>query len=347
MQEAGAQPKRRRRRLAGMSRRAVLKALLALPVLAACEKPMLGQQRPEIRPKILQKRIEAIADRAAPAELGVAVEDLSTRQLWAFNGDRPFPLGGAARVPILAAAMAETAAGRLPLDEALVVRDVDLSPPPSTVAEAWPRRRTWSLAELEALARGGDTTALDLVTRRIGGPGAVDGWLNVERLEGVTVDRYRRQIATDARGLASFRADWKSPVAWRAAIDAVPARERARAARRRRADPRDTATPVGMLRLLEAFLNRELIPTPDLGRLLGRDRGYLEAALPEGARLLQAAGAAPPDLGVFPTSHAVAVIELKDGRRIGFVIFLAASTADEAARQALIADVGRAVLREF
>lgn len=330
-----------------MSRRAVLKAFLALPVLAACEKPMLGQQNPEIRPKVLQKRIEAIARRAAPAELGVAVEDLSTRQLWAFNGDRPFPLGGAARIPILAAAMAETAAGRLPLDEVLSVRDVDLSPPPSTVADAWPQRRTWSVAELEALARGGDTTALDLVTRRIGGPGGVNGWLNVERLENVSVDRYRRQIATDARGLASFRSDWKSPGAWRAAIDAVPPAERARAARLRRADPRDTATPVGMIRLIEAFLNRELAPAPDLDRLLGRDPGYLQAALPKGARLLQAAGAAPPDLGVFPTSHAIAVMELKDGRGIAFVVFLSASTADAAARQALIADVGRAVLQEF
>ena len=331
-----------------MSRRAVLTALLALPVLAACgEEPMLGQEDPAMRPEALRKRIEPIADRAAPAVLGVTVEDLGTRQLWAFNGDRRFPLGGAARIPILAAVMAETEAGRLPADEVLTVRDVDLSPPPSAVADAWPGRATWSVSELEALARAGDNTALDLLIKRVGGPGGVNGWLDVKRIQNVSVDRYRRQIATDARGLASFRADWKGEAAWRRAVNAVPANARAEAARTRAADPRDTATPVGLSRLLEAFVNRELLYKPDPARLLGRDPGYLANALPAGARIIQSAGAAVSDLGVQPTTHAVAFVELKDGRRISFVIFLTASTADAATREAIIADVGRAVLKEF
>lgn len=331
-----------------MSRRAVLTALLALPVLAACgERPMLGQEEPAMKPKALQKRIEAIAARAAPAVLGVAVEDLGTRQLWTFNGDRPFPLGGAARIPILAAVMAEAEAGRLPGGEVLPVRDVDLSPPPSAVADAWPSRRTWSVAELEPLARAGDNTALDLLTKRVGGPGGVNGWLDVKRIENVSVDRYRRQIATDARGLPSFRADWKGVTAWRGAVDAVPADVRAEAAQARRSDPRDTATPVGLMRLLEAFINRELFFKPDPARLLGHDPGYLAKALPDGARIIQSAGAATPDLGVQPTSHAVAFVELKDGRRVAFVVFLTASTADATTREAIVTDVGRAVLREF
>lgn len=331
-----------------MSRRAVLTALLALPLLHACgEKPMLGQEEPAIQPKRLQKRIEQIAVRAQPAVLGVAVEDLGTRQLWAFNGDRPFPLGGAARIPILAAVMAETETGGLSEGEILRVRDVDLSPPPSAVADAWPGRQTWSVAELERLARSGDTTALDLLIKRVGGPGGVDGWLLVKRIENVSVDRYRRQIATDARGLASFRADWKGEAAWRRAVNAAPAEQRAEAGRERARDPRDTATPVGMIRLLEAFINRELVQKPDPARLLGRDPGYLANALPKDAKIIQSAGAAPPDLGVSPTSHAIAFVELKDGRRIAFVVFLAASTADVATRERIVADVGRAVLDEF
>ena len=336
-----------RPRLADMTRRALLTALLALPVLAACEKPMLGQEKPAMRPKVLQKRMEAIAAHARPAVLGVAVEDLGTRQLWAFNGDYPFTLGGAARIPILAAVMAETEAGRLPETEVLTVRDVDLSQPPSAVADAWPGRQTWSVSELEALARRGDNTALDLLTQRVGGPGGVNGWLDVKRIENVSVDRYRRQIATDARGLASFRAAWKGEAAWRKAVASVPADQRARAALERRTDPRDTATPVGMVRLLEAFINRELIYRPDPARLLGRDPGYLAAALPKGATIIQSAGAAPPDLGVSPTSHAVAIVELKDGRRIAFAVFLAASPVEAARREAVVAEVGRAVLDEF
>jgi beta-lactamase class A len=331
-----------------MSRRAVLTALLALPLLHACgEKPMLGQEEPAMKPKRLQKRIEAIAVRAQPAVLGVAVEDLGTRQLWAFNGDRPFILGAAARVPILAAVMAEAVAGRLPAAEVLRVRDVDLSPPPSAVADAWPGRQTWSVADLETLAAHGDATALDVLTQRIGGPGAINGWLNVKRIEGISVDRYQRQVRTEALGLASFRADWKGEAAWSKAVAAVPPDQRHRAAQTRQGDPRDTATPVAMARLLEAFLDRELGLTPDADRLLGHDAGYLALALPRGARLAQAAGSERADLGVTPSSHALAVVELKDGRRVAFVVFLTASTTDAAARETIIAEVGRAVLDEF
>lgn len=330
-----------------MLRRAVLTALLALPALSACEKPMAGQQDPKMKPKRLRKRIEAIAVRAQPAVLGVAVEDLSTRQLWTFNGDKPFLLGGAARIPVLATALAEAAAGQLSPEEALPVRDVDLSPPPSHVAEAWPDREVWTVADLEVLSRHGDATALDLLTQRIGGPGGVNGWLDVKGITGVSVDRYQRQVRTEALGLASFRADWKSEAAWRKAIEAVPPAARASAARRRQADPHDTATPVGMARLLEAYAYRELGAPPDFDRMLGHDAGYLALALPKGARLAQAAGSEAPDQGVTPSSHAISVVELKDGRRIAFTVFLSASTADASRREQIIADIGRAVLAEF
>jgi beta-lactamase class A len=235
----------------------------------------------------------------------------------------------------------------LPGSEIIEVRDVDLSPPPSAVADAWPGRRTWSVAELEALARAGDNTALDLLIKRVGGPGGVEGWLDVKRIENVNVDRYRRQIAADARGLPSFRSEWKGRKAWREAVAAIPPDQRVQAGRERADDPRDTATPIGLLRLLEAFTNRELVSKPDPARLLGRDAGYLAEALPDGARIIQSAGAPPSDLGVQPTSHAVAFVELKTGERIAFVVFLTASTAPLEARERIVADVGRAVLKEF
>ncbi|ADG09687.1 serine hydrolase [Caulobacter segnis] len=331
-----------------MSRRAFLTALAALPLLAACgQKPMLGQEEPAMDPKGLQKAILPIAARAEPAVLGVAAEDLGTRQIWGFNGDRAFVLGGAARVPVLAAVMAERAAGRLDLNEQIDARDVDLSPPPSAVADAWPGRESYTVAELEALARTGDNTALDLLTKRIGGPGAVNGWLDVRQLRGVSVDRYRRQVETDTMGMASFRADWRGETAWRRALASVSADKRATAARQRAADPRDTTTPVGVVRLLETFNTREAFASADPRLLLGNDPGYLASALPEGAKIWQAAGSARPDLGVVAESHAVALIELKDGRRIALAVFLTRSTTDVAAREAIITEAGRTVLKSF
>ena len=331
-----------------MYRRAFLTGLAALPLLAACgEKPMLGQEEPAMDPKGLQKAMDPIAARADPGVLGVAAEDLGTRQLWDFNGDLPFVLGAAARIPILAAVMVEQASGRLGASETIAVRDVDLSPPPSAVADAWPSRKSYTVAALEALARAGDNTALDLLLKRIGGPGAVNGLLDVRQLGGISVDRYRRQVETEAAGLASFRVDWKGETGWRHAITSVSPNERASVIRRRTRDQRDTATPVGMVRLLEVFNTREIFAGADARLLLGDDPGYLAKVLPEGAKIWQAAGANRFDLCVTPESHAVALIELKDGRRIAMAVFLTASTANAATRETIIAEAGRAVLKSF
>jgi len=331
-----------------MSRRAFLTAIAAFPLLAACgEKPMLGQEKPAMDPVDLQEAIAPIAAQVAPAMLGVAAEDLGARQVWAFNGDQPFLMGSAARIPILGAVMAEQAVGRLDANEKIKLRDVDLSPPPSTAAKAWPDRDTYTVAELEALARMGDATALDVLTRRIGGPGAVKGWLDVRQLRGVSIDRYQRQVETEALGLASFRAEWRSETAWRRAIADVPAEVRVQAARERATDLRDTSTPVGMIRLLEAFNSREAFPRADPRPLLGRDAGYLAKVLPHGAKIWQAADSGRADLGVTPESHAIALIELRDGRRVSLAVFLTGSTASSAAREAVIADAGRAILRAF
>jgi beta-lactamase class A len=332
-----------------MLRRPLLTALFLLPLLAACgEKPMLGQEEPAMKPKRLQKRIQAIADRAAPAQLGVAVEDLGTRQLWTFNGDRPFPLGGAARIPILAAVMAETAAGRLPPTEIIAVRDVDLSPPPSTVADAWPGRQTWSVAELETLARNGDATALDLLTKRVGGPGGVNGWLDVQRLVASASTAIAASSPPTGSGLPSFRADWKGEAAWDRRSPPCP-RQTAPAPHVSVNRPARHRHAGGMSRLLEAFAFRELGPAPDFEPACSATIPAISpCALPNGARLAQAAGSARPDQGVTPSSHALAVVELKDGRKHRLRHLPERLDRRRGrAREAFIAEVGRAVFEEF
>ena len=84
------------------------------------------------------------------------------------------------------------------------------------------------------------------------------------------------------------------------------AETRAAAARRRAAEPRDTTTPVGMVRLLEAFNTREAFASADPRPLLGNDPGYLAAALPKDAKIWQAAGA---DLHLAKPLHPVQLVE--------------------------------------
>jgi beta-lactamase class A len=50
--------------------------------------------------------------------------------------------------------MAEVEAGRLRLDDEVLIEDVDLSPPPSAVADAWPGRKTYTVQPLLERAVG-------------------------------------------------------------------------------------------------------------------------------------------------------------------------------------------------
>ncbi|CAN5218150.1 class A beta-lactamase [soil metagenome] len=329
-------------------------ALLALTLLLVrCgEPPMLGQEDPLFDPNTLTAQFQAVADRAAPGTLGVAVEDLRTGQVMSFNGERRFPLQGVSAAPLGAAVLAEVDAGRLKLDQTVTVEGEDLSPPPSAIADAWPGRKAYTVGELLERAVGdGDNTAADLLMREIGGPGAVTAWLQSRKIEHLDVDRYARQLQPDSLGLASFRADWKGEAAYRAALNAVPVDARRRATLAYLADSKDTATPLGAARFLEALNQNELLTPASTRRLITlmlhspAAPGRLRAALPDGARLAHMSGTARTDLAFTPAVADIGTYRLKDGRRVAVAVFLSGSSLSEAEQERLIADVGRIVIK--
>lgn len=329
-------------------------AALALALLlAGCgEPPMLGQKDPLFDREKMIAQFQPIADRVAPGQLGVAVEDLGTSQIISFNGEQRFPLQGMFTAPLGAAVMAEVEAGRVRLDETITIRDVDLSPPHSPIADAWPGRDAYTVQDLLERAVGdGDNTAADVLMKRIGGPGAVTAWLQGRKVGPLDIDRYARQALPESLGLASFRAGWKGEAAYRAALDGVPAADRRRATLAYLVDPRDTATPLGAVRFLEALNQAELLD-PDSRRLLGRiiNRSQaapnrLRAALPDGARLAHVPATARADQGFTPVVGDIGVYTLKDGRRFAVVVFVSGSPLPLAEQEQAIADVGRVVIK--
>lgn len=322
-------------------------------LLAGCgDPPMLGQEEPLFERQALTAKFQAVADRAAPGTLGVAVEDLTTGQVMSFNGERRFPLADVAKAPLGAAVLAEVDAGRLKLDHRVTIRDIDLSPPHSPIAEAWPDRKDYTVAELLERAVGdGDNTAADVLMKEIGGPGAVTAWLQSRKVNSLDIDRYERQRLPDSLGLTSFRAAWKGEAAYRRALDAVPAETRRRATLAYLADAKDTTTPLGAARFLEALNQTELLTpasTRQLLRIMAASRGdpdRLRAALPDGARLAHKSGAVRSDLGFTPAVNDIGVYRLKNGRRIAVAVFLSGSTLSPAEQDQVIADIGRIAIK--
>jgi beta-lactamase class A len=336
---------------ATLGRRQLLFAAATLG-LTACERPMplTASHTPRLNMGRLNAAAAKIAGRVKPAVLGAGLMNLESGETWSFNGERPFPMQSVFKLPLAAAALAEVDAGRLSLSEGVILEAKDLSPPYSPIAEAWPARRDYTLLQLlTAALMASDNTAADMLMKRIGGPGAVTAWLQSKQLNEVRVDRYERELQPEISGLASFRPAWRGP-AFRQVRDTLPVAVRREAMTRYLTDPRDTATPRGMLDFLDKLDGLELVSAASTKTLLQiltavpGGAGRLKAALPRGASLAHKPGTAGADLGLNPIVNDVGILTRADARRYAVAAFLSGSSLDQAGSEMAIADLGRAVV---
>ncbi len=330
----------------------VLILSLAL-LLAACNAGTDTVARtPSLKIEVLDREISQLADRAAPGRLEVAVQNIDGGEVWARNAVQTFPMQSVFKAPLGAAVLAEVDAKRLSLDEVMTIGDMELSPPLSPIAQAWPGRTQYTVRELLAAAvRDSDNTAADVLMRRIGGPGALKSWLVEKGIIGLRVDRYERELQVEAIGMPSFRPAWRTPEAFNAAKLAVPEAQRRAAWQAYAEDPRDTTTASGALNFLRQLSTGQLLSAESTALLLGlmtetkTGANRLKAGLPEGASLAHKTGTSATNFGITVATNDIGIVTLKDGRKFAVVVMLADSPADAATREGIIADAMRIVAR--
>jgi len=335
-------------------RRQVLIGAAAAVGLAGCgrSKTLTVSTTPALDMRRLNAAGAAFAERARPGVLGAALVNLESGEAWSVNGARPFPMQSVFKAVLAAAAFAEVDARRLSLDEPFVLTGEMLSPPYSPIAAAWPARRDYTAAELlTAAVAQSDNTAADVLMKRIGGPGAVNGWLDQNRLTEIRIDRYEREMQMESVGLPSFRAAWRGAPAFAQVKNEVPPARRLDAMRRYLADPRDTATPRGMATFLQRLYSGELISgvsTEHLLRIMTEGVSApkrLIAGMPGRATLAHKTGTGVYDQGIMPVCNDVGLVTLKDARVYAIAVFLAGAALDSAGCDQLIADLGAALMR--
>jgi beta-lactamase class A len=338
---------------ATLSRRNLLAAAPA-GLLAACDSglPVTASRTPRLDQEGLNAAIGEIARRAAPARLGVGLLNLDGGEAFTWAGDQRFPMQSVFKLPLAAAVLAEVDAARLPLAERFVLEEEQLSGQHSPIALAWPARRDYTAQELlQALVVDSDNTAADVLMKRIGGPGAVTAWLVLRRVTEVRVDRYERELQAEHYGMPSFRPEWRTAAAFGQARDRVAPAARLAAMRAYMADPRDTATPRGMLDFLQKLDRRELVSAAATDRLIRlmaatpRAHTRLKAGLPRDAFFAHRHGTSGVDQGVSTAHNDVGIFTLADKRSYAIAAFLSGSTRDEGARDAILADVARAAVK--
>jgi beta-lactamase class A len=327
-------------------------ALAASAALAACQRKLTTTVT--VGPMDI-KRIDSgfppLAQRARPGAFALGVMNLATTATWYWNTDRGFPLAGAVALPIAVAALAQIEAGKLKLTDPAPFDSLDLSPPPSMIDRSWPTPPAGHTASIPVQSlitlalREGDNTAIDVLMKRIGGPGQVGAFLEQKGVTGLRVDRYEREIGVELYGMPTFRAEWKDPAAYGAARDQVQAPGRQAAMDRFIADPRDTTTVPAALGFLGLLAGGQLVSPAAFNRLLGwmedAPPGRFAAGLPKGVRVARAMGETPEDLGFVAATSELAIATFPGGHRYALAGFLVGSTATEAARSALFADAAR------
>lgn len=162
--------------------------LLAFLLIFAVH-PAWAEDSPRLRS--LEQRLAAMAAEN-PGEYGIAALDLASGETISFNGQQSFPMASTMKIAVAAAYLAEVDSGRRTLDD--------------------PIAGTTALKLMDAMITRSDNRATDLLMATLGGPRAVDSWIQGHGLAGIRVDRTIAQLLSDRRDLRDVR-DSSTPIA--------------------------------------------------------------------------------------------------------------------------------------
>ncbi|MDB5693336.1 MAG: Beta-lactamase [Alphaproteobacteria bacterium] len=254
----------------------------------------------------LQETVRRL-ERRSGGRLGVALLDTGSRRRFAWRGDERFPLCSTFKFLLAADLLSRADRGQERLDRRLAIRESRLDNSPFTKSRVG---RDASLRELcQAVIEVSDNDAANLLLDQVGGP------------DGVT--RFARAI-----GDPVTRLDRTEPVA----VDPSAA------------GMRDTTTPNAMARDFERIILGQMLHPASRAALtawlVGARTGVsrLKAGFPRGWRVGHKTGT-----GMHGTSNDVAIVWPGARPPVILAAYLTGSALDDRGRDAVLADVARAV----
>jgi beta-lactamase class A len=202
---------------------------------------------------------------------------------------------------------------------------------------------------LQQAAGNSDNTATDALVRLVGGPEKVTAILGRMNLRDVRVDRLVQQLLPDSVGLTNFGPELVDRQKYEEALGQIPDAVKKAAMERFLTDPRDTATPEGMIDLLVKLQSRQLLSEDSTALLLkfmtdsptGQQR--LKAGLPPGWSIAHKTGTGADVLGIGIAANDVGLISSPTGKRIAIAVFISGSKAPLEQRESVISAVASAV----
>jgi beta-lactamase class A len=299
----------------------------------------------------LQAEIGRLAT-IARGKVGVGIFHLESGRELYVNGDEPFPMASTFKVPIAVTLFDLVDKGRLRLDSMVTLKASDLHPGSGTISnlldDPGVSLSLLNLTELMLLIS--DNSATDLVLKAVGGGPAVNARLAALAVQGISVNRSTIELIADALGIKALPPEQeRTRAGFGALLRGLSDSSQAAARESFYRDPRDTATPRGMARLLTRLWRREALSAASSDQLvdimLRCETGALriKGLLPPGIRVAHKTGTL--NLGV---TNDVGIIELPDGAgHVVLTVFVKEARADPEAQERTIAQIGRAVYDYF
>ena len=234
--------------------------LIAIPVMllavlvvwlaqaqTSAEDPVVEQVQAEIEPialspdqQELDREISRIGGTFA-GHVGIAVHDIEAGETLHFNGLEHFPQQSVSKLWVAMTALDEVDAGRLDLAEMVEIRSRDLTVFYQPIRKIVRRNGSFSSDYADLIARAiveSDNTANDRVLRRVGGPEAVQDFLDGHGLASIRFGTDERTKQSAIAGL-EWRQSYSQGPAFFDARDLVPDARRREAFETYLADPPD------------------------------------------------------------------------------------------------------------
>src|SRR5262245_7808401 len=243
---------------------------------------------PDLSP--LEDKIDRIISRSR-GTIGVSLIHVESGATLSVHGDERFPMASVYKLPIAIELLSQVSAGVLSLDRPIALAPSDIRAC-CTLSRRHPHGGvTLTAGELlELMIAESDNTASDAILKLLGGPSIVERRMRTLGFDTINVNRYEGDINFEMTGVANPppQAEWTLDLQYRLISEVTPDALREARARYTTGDPRDTATPGDMVRLLGRLQLGNLLPPQSTTLLLD-----LMARSKTGPRRLKAL--LPPD----------------------------------------------------
>jgi beta-lactamase class A len=284
--------------------------------------------------------------------VGVCVQD--QHGLVCVNGNQRFSLQSVMKLIVGVAVMDAVDNRGWRLDEPVVVHKKDLSlyvqPIAKLITDAGYRTTVGDLVRRAIV--DSDSAATNILVAKLGGPKAIQAYLDRKSIIDVRFDRDEKHLQTEIAGL-DWRPVFVDPDTLERAKESLPEDRREAAYRKYQTDPRDTATPKGMSSFLFLLAQGKLLSAASTTHLLNvmtqtvtfPDR--LKAGVTSGWSLAHKTGTSGSWKGVTAATNDVGVLTAPDGARLSIVVFIGDSRETSAKRAALMASAARAAIADY